>query len=319
MNPLTHISPLSDAEVSHLAGVDTLADLAAEIASTPAAGAPGRATSRRGAPGHRSAAGRYSRIRRRLIIGVPVAAALAVAGLLASAVSGPDARVGPVKLGPPKAQAAVLSVTRHGGYLDVIVTNPLADARKYRAEFASLGLNIALTLVPASPSLVGTLVYSQTPASIKAITAVGKCYTGGAGSACPVGVRVPLHFKGSAVLTFGRAARPGERYETTAPVTAPGEAMHGMTFVGKPVATVRAMLAARHITVGAYHYSTARCGSVTRTTMRDVGSWYVADADPFAAGQVMLSVSKTWPQPACSGFGRPVHASPAPSASSRAG
>lgn len=283
MNPVARISPLSDAEAGRLADPGTLADLGSQITSTPAAPEPGRPRI------HRAA------VRRRLLIGVPVAAALAVAGLVVTSVASPGQKVGPVGVGPAKAEAAVLSVTRHGRYLDVIVANPLADARKYRAEFARLGLNISLRLVPASPSLVGTLVYFQGGPAIRPITAVGKCRTGGSGNVCPVGVRVPLDFTGQADLVFGRAARPGEPYETTAAVTAPGEAMHGLTYDGKTVAQVLALLRRRHVTVPSYRVASSPCHEAIRRSVPL--SWRVYSAVPWASGQVLLWASKTWPVP----------------------
>jgi hypothetical protein len=314
MNPVTRISPISDADAGRLPRPDTLTDLGNHIAATalPAPKARGdRRLAGRRLAGHGLAGRRLAR--RRLLIGLPAAGALAVAGLIAASLGSPGQKVGPITVGPPKAQAAVMSVTRHDGYLDVIVTNPLADARKYREEFARLGLNITLTLVPASPSLVGTLVYFEAPASVEPITAVGKCWTGGGGSACPVGVRVALPFKGSAVITFGRAARPGEQYETIGPVTAPGEAMHGMSFVGKTAAAVITMLAARHVTVADYWFQNASCEGVNRRSMP--GSWYVTGANPWAPGEVSLEVSKTWPARTCTAAGTPVRAAPSPSPS----
>jgi hypothetical protein len=310
MNPVTRISPISDAEAGWLAHPDTLTDLGDQIAATACPITTGHGHVRRS---HGRLADR-SPGRRRLLIGLPVAGALAVAALIAASLGSPGQKVGPVAVGPPRAQAAVMAVTRHGGYLKVIVTNPLTSARRYREVFAKLGLNITLTLVPASPSLVGTLVYASTPTTgpqITPITAVGKCWTGGGGNVCPVGVKVPLDFKGSAVLTFGRAARSGELYETTAPATAPGEAMHGMTFAGETATAVIAMLAERHITVGNYWFQNARCEGVNRKSMP--GSWYVTGADPWAPSEVSLEVSKTWPAQSCTATG--THGKPAPSAS----
>jgi hypothetical protein len=300
MNPVARITPLSDAEAGRLAGPGTLADLGSQIASTPAAQAQGRARAR----------ARRGPARRRLLIGVPVAAALAVAGLAVTSLAGPGQKVGPVTVGPPKADAAVLSITRHGRYLDVIVANPLADARKYRAEFARYGLDISLRLVPASPSLVGTLVYFQGGRAITPITAVGKCWTGGAGNVCPVGIRVPLDFKGRADLVFGRAARPGEPYETTGSPTAAGEAMHGLKYDGKTVAQVLAMLQRRHVTVQSYRVSTSPCYTAVRRSVP--GSWHVYSAVPWASGQVLLWASKTWPLSALSTCTRGAQPAPEP-------
>jgi len=304
MNPIARISPVSDAAAGQLAGPGTLADLGSRIASTSAEADQRRARSRPG------------RARRRLLVGVPVAAALAVAALAVTSLGSPGQKVGPVALGPAKAEASVMSVTRHGRYLDVIVTNPLADARKYRAEFARYGLDISLRLVPASPSLVGTLVYFQGGPAIRPISAVGKCWTGGGGNVCPVGVRVPIDFKGQADLVFGRAARPGEPYETTAAVTAPGEAMHGLTYDGKTVAQVLTMLRRRHVTVPTYRVNNSPCHTAVRRSVP--GSWYVYSAAPWAPGQVLLWASKTWPLPAlgtCTIGGR----QPVPAPTSSAG
>jgi hypothetical protein len=293
MNPISQISPVTDAEAAGLARAGAFAALADEITSTAAAADHRGPRAARGGPGRP--------VRRRLLVGLPVAACLAVAGLIATSLGSPGQHVGPVPVGPAKAQAAVMTVTRHGGYLDVIVANPVADPKKYRAEFARYHLNISLRLVPASPSIVGTLVYAGYPVAhasqITPITARGKCWTGGGGAVCPVGVRVSLRFHGAATLVFGRAARPGERYESTGLVTARGEAMDGLHFVGRTVAAVTAMLAKRGVAVGRFSFVTGQCRGVLRRTVP--GSWYVSGADPWAPGQVMLAVTKTWPAASC--------------------
>jgi hypothetical protein len=168
------------------------------------------------------------------------------------------------------------------------VRNPLADPRKYRAEFRAHGLNVSLKLLPVSPSIVGTVVYfgGTGTGAIKVITARGRCFTGGGGSACPVGLRVPVDFRGQADLVFGRAARPGERYESTASATAPGEVLHGLRIVGKRVSAVLKMLARRHVTAAEFHIMTAQ--GTGKLVSRVPGSWYVYAADPWAPGQVML-------------------------------
>ena len=308
MNQISQISPISDAEVAGLAQADAFAALADEIISTaPAAGS--RAP--RAFHGKRAA-----RVRRSLLVGLPVATCLAVAGLVASSLASPGQHVGPLPIGPAKAQAAVLSVTRHGRYLDVVVRNPNADPKRYRAEFAKYHLDISLRLIPASPSIVGSLVYGGYPVSdanqIKPITAVGKCFTGGGGDVCPVGVRVALRFRGAATLVFARAARPGEQYQSSGQATSPGEAMHGLRFVGKKVSTVLTMLAKRGVSVPQWRVQrTSGCLTVSRQTVPR--SWYVYQAVPWAPGQVLLWASSTWPLTACTPSAPQPIASPSPS------
>jgi hypothetical protein len=279
MNQLSQITPVTDAEAARLVRTSTLADLAGQITATAV---PPEAP-RRNHP------------RRRIVlVAAPLAAGLAAAAIVLATQSQPA----PVRAASHPAQAsltAALSFTTSGGYITVIVRDPLADPSRYRAEFAAHHLQVTLTLVPVSPSLVGSLVYFSEPASggITPITARGKCRTGGGGSACPVGVRIPAGFRGQAQLVFGRAARPGEQYESTASATAPGEVMHGMRYQGLTVARVLAMLRQRDVSVPVYHYGGKLLHSVP-------GAWYVYDADPWAPQQVTLFVGPVWPQPALS-------------------
>jgi hypothetical protein len=278
MNQVSLISPISDGEAARSASPDTHADLAQQIMTT--------ATEASAAPARRAPA------RHRLPIGIPVAACLAVAALIVTSLAGPDQRIGPIPVGPAKASA--LSFVERSGYIDVIVRNPAVDASIYRAEFAAHHLDVTLSFVPVSPSLVGTLVEAagsgNSVGQISTITAKGRCWTGGGGNECPVGVRIPDGFHGQAQFVFGRAARPGEQYESTGSVTARGEVMHGLNYQGKTVTAVLAMLAARHATVAQYRYQGANgdiCGKVTWPVP---GNWRVNGADPWAPGQVMLWV-----------------------------
>ena len=296
MNEMSRICPVTDTDAQRLVRPGTFADLGARITAAPPA-ANGSARTNR--PGSRPRG-------RRRPIRTPLAAALAVIALVAAALAltRPSAPPKPATAPPPNVKAStrpvpaqVLSFTTSGGYITVIVRNPLADPARYRAEFAAHHLNVTLKMVPASPSIVGTVVYIQEPArspDIETITAQGRCYTGGGGSACPVGVRIPAGFRGQAEVVFGRAARPGEQYESTAPATAPGEVMHGLRFVGDTVTQVLAMLRARHVTVPVFNY--AQSGGA-RNLSHVPGTWYVYDADPWAPGQVMLSVGPTRTQP----------------------
>ena len=292
MNPVSRICPITDPEAERLVRPATFADLAAQITAIPPV-APAPAGH---GPGHRPHPPR----RTLLAAAVPVVV-LAVAVLAGTRLFSPGHRTiagpsSPTRSTRPTAgaqPAQVLSFTTSAGYITVIVRDPLADPKRYQAEFAAHHLDITLSLVPASPSLVGTVVYiggSAGSSDITTITAQGKCFTGGGGSACPVGVRIPVSFHGQAQVVFGRAARPGERYESTTSATAPGEVMHGLKFVGDTVAQVRAMLRERHVTVGDYNYDDHGYG---RNLASVPGSWYVYDADPWAPQQVMLMVGPT--------------------------
>jgi hypothetical protein len=281
MNPVSRIAPVSDADAARMVSPRTTADLAERIMATPTAAAAH--TPSRHRPRHA----------RRWAGGLAAAAALAVAALVVGSLGHPGQKMGPISVGPPKAEAAALSFTRHAGYIDVIVRNPVADPKTYAAEFAAHRMHITLQLVPVSPSLVGTVVYvgsSGAATGISTITARGRCWTGGAGSACPVGLRVPLGFHGTAEFAFGRAARPGEQYESTGSVTSRGEAMHGLAYRGRSVAAVLALLRARHVTVARYRYMYATGVPCGRSPSHVPGSWRVYSADPWARNQVTLWV-----------------------------
>ena len=224
--------------------------------------------------------------------------------LVVTSLGRPGQRVGPVTVGPPAAQA--LSFSRHGGALTVLVRDPLADPARYRAEFARHHLRITLKLVPASPSLVGTVVYLS--GDITPITAHGQCYTpgGGGGAARSASGCRPTSTARREVV-FGRAARPGEQYESTASAFAPGEVMHGMRITGRTVAQVLAMLRHRGVRVPLFNYAHR---GYARNLRSVPGTWFVYDAVPWAPRQVLLFVgpARTQPNP---GPPRRVHGQPA--------
>lgn len=303
---ITRLSLISDHDADDLVSPGTWAELSERVMTAGERPAPwtGRGVARR--PGWLG-----SGPRRRWLIGVPVAAALAAAILIATSIGRPGERIGPVQVGPAKAAALVF--TRHGRYIDVIVRDPFADPAKYRAEFRAHGLDVTLKLVPASPSLVGTVVYfgGTKTGAVKTITKRGRCFTGGAGLQCPIGLRVPVHFSGQADLVFGRPARPGERYETTAGATVKGEVLHGLHIVGRHVTRVIAMAARRQVTVPFIHLVTADGTGRLVPAGKVPGSWFVYGADPWAPGQVTLWAGKTRKQPVA---GTPSPGAPTPTA-----
>ena len=184
--------------------------------------------------GPQGAAGpRHRRRWPRRLVAIPVAAALGAAALVvALAHPGEGAeRLASARCGPSARSGLRRQRRLHHGPS----ARPGRRPASYNAEFKAHGLDITLSLVPVSPSLVGSVVEISTDGpdgnSIAHHHRRGECWTGGGGHECPVGLRIPDGYRGQAAIAFGRAARPGEQYESTAPVdAAPGEAMYGLKF-----------------------------------------------------------------------------------------
>src|SRR5579863_4187636 len=180
-----------------------------------------------------------------------MACALAVALVIAEQ-AGPAATPS-----PPAIHASVVSFrypTRgpDKGWITATVTDPFAAQSSLDEAFRAAGLDIAVSLVPASPSAVGTVVEISEPSSgpqIETLTG-GTCVTGGGGPGnCPVGLKIPRGFAGSGSIVLGRPAKAGEAYESTNSAFAPGESLHCSGLIGTTVATALPKLAARGITV----------------------------------------------------------------------
>jgi len=138
------------------------------------------------------------------------------------------------------------------GDIVATVVDPFAAQSSLDAAFRAAGLDIAVSLVPASPSAVGTVVEISEPSSgpqIETLTG-GTCVTGGGGPGkCPVGLKIPRGFAGSGSIVLGRPAKAGEAYESTNSAFAPGESLHCSGLLGTSVAAALPKLAARGITV----------------------------------------------------------------------
>lgn len=272
------IAPVTDAEAARHVSAETLADLAAQITSTPDVRLA-RATDRRRIA-WRSPASR----RRRRLLGLPLAAMGVAAGVALSLIMTGNRPL------PPAAYQA-LTFTTSSGYITVLVKNPYADPSWYNADFAQHHLAITLRVVPVSPSLVGTVVFEDNQpgtSDVTPITAKGKCWTGGGGDECTIGVKVPLDFHGEESIYFGRPARPGEQYVSTTSPFVRGEALYGMHYIiGQTVPTVLAELAKRHLTAVLNNHVIT-----TGSPSQFPGTWYVQDASPYAPGVVMLFVGQ---------------------------
>jgi hypothetical protein len=253
VNQISRINPISDAEAAQLVSAGALAELAERItAATP-------------------------RRRRRRQARVAIAFATVTAAALALVLWNIGAA----------SNAQALMFAREGKFLVVTVRDPLADPAHYRAEFAAHHLDVRLQMIPGSPSIVGTLEFIGGDPGIDPISAPGRCGE----KVCPVGAKIPLDFSGQADLAFARAARPGEQYETSGSATAPGEALHGVNYVGHTVAWVLAVLRARHVTVPQYRLKRPG-GADAIAPARVSASWRVTSAIPWAPDQVQLFVTR---------------------------
>ncbi|HEU5029474.1 MAG TPA: hypothetical protein VFV01_31500 [Spirillospora sp.] len=307
------LATVTDARAAELLSDETAADLAGRITAAPAeAAAPVAGPAAVPAP---------RRARRRLAIGLPLlatgVAAAAVAAVLAGRPGGSGDPGRPAPSGGAHARvqlAAALSFTRKGRYVDVRIRDPYADPARYKQEFAAHGLHVSLSLVPVSPSIVGTVVMEDTsegtrPGDVTEIRVKGACEVASGGDDCTVGVRIREGYTGTATIVFGRAARHGEQYQSTAQATARGEAMHGMAYRKRHVSEVLAALKKRNVTVPEYRVMVGSESQV-RHPGQVPGNWYVHDAVPWADGQVLLFVG---PEPTEEPAGGPA-ATPSPTA-----
>ncbi|WP_067479249.1 hypothetical protein [Actinomadura hibisca] len=196
--------------------------------------------------------------RRRLLVGVPVTivATAAVTGLT---LVRPDGD-GPARVGTAQA----LAFTERGDHLEVRVLDPDADPQTYRKQFAAHRLNVELRVAPVSPSLVGKmLAYDERTTARPRVTPLEGDRTCGEISCYP-GVRIPSGLRNRVDLLFGRAAKPGERYEIGGDAAAAGEPLAGVALKGRKVGEVRRLAGQRGVTIVKYRRTPSDCGTGDR-------------------------------------------------------
>ena len=213
-----------------------------------------------------------------------VAAAVATAVLVSSGGSG-------VHVEPEPAAAAEGVRFAVGTKGDVIayVTDPYAASRNLSAAFAQRGFDITLSLVPVSPSLVGTVVFMGSDVGNEDLIRTlngGTCVTGG--GTCPIGLDISGQFHGVAQVTLGRAARPGERYESAASAFAPGEPLHCTRLLDARVSELLTVLTAKHL-----HVEWTDFDNRNAPIGEPPGSDYVQGVGLAAANLVTVNVSRS--------------------------
>jgi len=177
---------------------------------------------------------------------------------------------------------------RHGT-ITARITDPDAAASQLTAVFRAHGLDIQVQTVPVSPSLVGTIVYSDAPI-IRTLWSPACSLTG-----CPVGLVIPASFTGRADIAVGRLAKPGEGYQATADVFAPGEALHCSGLLGAPAASALPVLRRLHLTANWWALTDAnwpltgsQAGSSIGQRPERARAGYIVEGDAASATQVAL-------------------------------
>ena len=92
--------------------------------------------------------------------------------------------------------------------------------------------------------MVGSVVYMGSSAGASRIGVLYSATRRAPGGPLPIGLRIPVDFKGQADIVLGRAARPDETYVSTADAFAPGEALHGSGLLGMRVSAALVKLRA---------------------------------------------------------------------------
>ena len=235
---------------------------------------------------HTRRASRFSRVRF-----APVRVGVAAAGVILLVVG---LLVGRQVVRAPEAVA----FSTEGDYIVARIVDPAATRQELEAAFAQHGLDVRAILVPASPSLVGTVgaMYPEgasATSNVELLYEQGVCFTQGGGFQCPVGLKIPTDFVGQVTIEIGRTARSGETYEIATDAFAPGEILHCTGVRGKTVSEALPVLASRE--VRATWRATEEGDAVQGIDPATIADAYVVDALPRGDGEVWIWVSPERP------------------------
>jgi len=281
---LSVIAPVTDDETARLASPAAFADLATRIAATEAPVVPPHAAPKR--VFWPRLGNSHPRRRLAMLTAFPFALA-ALAALLVTVLSPGGGMADPGANSPAALKA--LSFTRENGTITVIIRNPYADAAWYNADLARHHIPLTLQVIPASPSLVGSIIGGDYAPGVKELTGQRRCYypsSGGASSPCLIGFTVPTNLKDEGSVWIGGPAKPGQQYESTGSIFAPGEALAGLLkqVAGQPLSKVRPILASHHLTI-------AVCRDKDNNDVNPggvPGDYYLTNVLPWAPGQVII-------------------------------
>ena len=228
-----------------------------------------------------------ARRRRMRVVAVAAAAVLVVAAVLTVSQRGTPSR--PTKSAQSKNHNTLSDMSlvnfspQSNGEIVAEITDPDAAASQLDAVFAAHHLDISVTVLAVSPSLVGTIVYDD-GSDFQPIHA-GSCLAGG--TQCTVGFVIPANFTGHADVAVGRAANPGEAYQSADNSFGAGEALHcagvlnQLVTVAAPIVMAKGLTAEWRVGTSSTNLSTAPAGD------------YVVGGIPISSTTVMLMVQPT--------------------------
>jgi len=216
---------------------------------------------------------------------------------------------------------SAIEIEKEDGYWVARIKDPLADHERYAEGFRAVGLDVRLSLVPASPADVGRLVRLDasktkagppqggdgTPAprvymDISAGEEPSGCRIGQGD--CRLAVRISQDLQGAVSGELGRPAQQGEPYRYPALATDPGEVLQGVDAHERPVAEVLDEVEKRDLRVvyervtshdeGPSNYVTQQGYNLTFAPIdaSEVGpDWVVWQARSVQDGVIQLQVS----------------------------
>ncbi|MFE0155817.1 hypothetical protein ACFWY5_52395 [Nonomuraea sp. NPDC059007] len=202
-------------------------------------------------------------------------------------------------LGPAAQPAAALDIRREGDHYVIEVKDLYADPGKYEEQLRAAGLNISLRVIPSSPGGVGRIFPTAKDGpepryltEFEQIQGTGECRKV---DGCPIGIKIPVSYRGAADVTLSREARPGEPVMSSGSFDEPDEPMNCVPYLNKTVAEVRELLAQRGWSVGAYQVPTGEEEPDERASVPD--GWYVTGGYVTHGGRVdLFTDSEPMPQ-----------------------
>ncbi|PRX44425.1 hypothetical protein B0I32_15112 [Nonomuraea fuscirosea] len=183
-----------------------------------------------------------------------------IVGAVLTAVLGAVLAIGPSVV-PGRSSSATsyansaIEIEKQNGYWVAKIKDPLADHERYAEGFRAVGLDVRLSLVPASPADVGRLVWLEADKTETSPPQRGDgtptprfhmdISAGNEPSGCQIrqgdcrlAVRISEDFHGAVSGELGRPAQQGEPYRYPTLATDPGEVLQSVDAHARPVAEV---------------------------------------------------------------------------------